>query len=48
MHVWPLNTKSNTQITWPNKEEKGIQSYFLFQNKIKSKLIKTRNGTDYF
>ena len=31
-----------------NKEEKDIQSYSLFQKKIKSKLIKIENETDYF
>ena len=31
-----------------NKEEKGIQSFSLFQKKIKSKLIKNKNETDYF
>ena len=31
-----------------NKEEKDMQSYSLFQKKIKSKLIKTENETDYF
>ena len=31
-----------------NKEEKDIQSYSLFQKKIKSKLIKIKNETDYF
>ena len=31
-----------------NKEEKDIQFYSLFQKKIKSKLIKTENETDYF
>ena len=31
-----------------SKEEKDIQSYSLFQKKIKSKLIKIENETDYF
>ena len=31
-----------------NKEEKDIQSYSLFQKKIRSKLIKIENETDYF
>ena len=31
-----------------NKEEKDIQSYSLFQKKVKSKLIKIENETDYF
>ena len=31
-----------------NKEEKNIQSYSLFQKKIRSKLIKVENETDYF
>ena len=31
-----------------NKEEKDIQSHSLFQKKIKSKLIKNENETDYF
>ena len=31
-----------------NKEEKDMQSYSLFQKKIKSKLIKNENETDYF
>ena len=31
-----------------NKEEKDNQCYSLFQKKIKSKLIKTENETDYF
>ena len=31
-----------------NKEKKGIQSYSLFQKKIKSKLIEIENETDYF
>ena len=31
-----------------NKKEKDIQSYSLFQKKIKSKLIKIDNETDYF
>ena len=31
-----------------NKEEKDIQSYSLFQMKIRSKLIKIENETDYF
>ena len=31
-----------------NKEEKNIQSYYLFQKKIKSKLIKNENETDNF
>ena len=31
-----------------NKEEKDIQSYSLFQKKIKSKLIKIENETGYF
>ena len=31
-----------------NKEEKDIQSYSLLQKKIKSKLIKNENETDYF
>ena len=31
-----------------NKEEKDIQSYSLFQKKIKLKLIKIENETDYF
>ena len=30
------------------KNRKDIQSYSLFQKKIKSKLIKTENETDYF
>ena len=30
-----------------NKEEHNIQSYFLFQKKIKSKLIEIENETDY-
>ena len=31
-----------------NKEEKNIQSYFLFQKKFKSKLIEIENETDHF
>ena len=31
-----------------NKEEKDIQSYSLFQKKIKSKIIEIENETDYF
>ena len=31
-----------------NKEEEDIQSYSLFQKKIKSKLIKCESETDYF
>ena len=31
-----------------NKGEKDIQSYSLFQKKIKSKLIKIENEDDYF
>ena len=31
-----------------NKEEKNIQSYFLFQKNIKSKLIEIENETDHF
>ena len=31
-----------------SKEEKDIQSNSLFQKKIKSKLIKIENETDYF
>ena len=31
-----------------NKEEKDIQSYSLFQKKIKSKLIKIGNKNGYF
>ena len=30
------------------KKEKDIQSYSLFQKKIKSKLIENENETDYF
>ena len=53
---YPLNsTKYSLSIRGPklrndviNKEEKDIQSYSLFQKKIKSKLIKIENETDYF
>ena len=31
-----------------NKDEKVIQSYSLFQKKIRSMLIKIENETDYF
>ena len=31
-----------------NKEEKDIQSYFLFRKKIKSQLIEIKNETDCF
>ena len=46
------STKSSISIRGPklwndfiNKEEKDIQSYSLFQKKIKSKLIKIENET---
>ena len=49
------STKYSTSIHGPklsndviNKEEKDIQSYSLFQKKIKSNLIKNENETDYF
>ena len=38
----------NYEITLLIKKEKDIQSYSLFQKKIKSKLIENENETDYF
>ena len=40
--------KAKTRLVIFHKEEKDIQSYSLFQEKIRSKLIKIENETDNF
>ena len=40
--------KAKTRLVIFHKEKKDIQSYSLFQEKIRSKLIKIENETDNF